>query len=236
MPAGGSRRDRRFAAALLIWFVANTAELASGAAEAFVLLVLLNATGALIMPLTSPSAGAAGAPQRYRLRRRAGPSSPLLWLTFADALRTARARLMSAGPPGSARLVHRALFDDLFYREYVGMSRIAPSGNVLFCSVVWAALSPAFFRDRAFSSCALASATAILTAFAFIPSRWIIAVPLLRNIYHVDNTFSAVALVTGIVVAGRFQAARKRGLAATTGAAGRRVGGHRSLLVALVRS
>jgi len=209
---------KKLVGALVGLSVANGMVLCSGTAkEAYMLLASLNLTGVLawaVMP--SPLPG-----MRWK---RAGYFSAVglaftlltapFWSTFVEALK--HAHTMSDAPhvtqlPRSWLI---GLFDDVFYRESTpGYGAVAPAGNaLLLLGALWfvCQLHRAMQWRLAF---ALLSGWmgAIALAFGFVPVSWILAMPVVRNIGHIYNTFSAVALVlTGLVAGWGLHLARVR--------------------------
>ncbi|MEO7347514.1 MAG: hypothetical protein ABIZ49_10885 [Opitutaceae bacterium] len=128
-----------------------------------------------------------------------------LWLTFADAL--VRARTFSDHPtplripPG----LLIGFFDDLFYRQIDGTRRIfCPSMNFLFfAGVLWVVARPrAQLADPIVRWFVLGGAVALGIAVDWIPSSWLMQIPGLRSVGHLHNTFSCVALILFVVLAG----------------------------------
>jgi len=179
----------------------NGCVLTSGTAkEAYILLLALNAAGAAILL-------GGELPWRDRLQRLAVASvggvafalatSPI-WLTFADAL---RASYTTYDQP-SAYQIHPSfllgLFDEIFYRPLQLHERVSnPStnfvtlGGVLLAIVTWRALPP----HREARVVAIAAAGALMVAFGVVPPQWIVRIPVIANVAHIDNCFSLVAIV-----------------------------------------
>jgi hypothetical protein len=128
-----------------------------------------------------------------------------LWLTFLDALRKSRT---SYDTPAAAQVPLwqvAGFFEDLFYRQLrPDETHANPSTNVLvLLGLTWAALG--WYRHPARRRL-LAVALAALVPFAFVfgimPAAWIVKLPFVANIIHIDNTFSCSLLVLTIVLAG----------------------------------
>ncbi len=128
-----------------------------------------------------------------------------LWLTFVDAL--VRARTFSDQPTAwrlPARLL-AGLCDDLFYRELDSSRRIVcPSANLLIVAgTLWCLVRPSQWRRDPMTLWLIAAMfTAIGIAFDWFPTAWLLAVPGLRNVGSLHNTFSCVAIVFMTVLAG----------------------------------
>jgi uncharacterized membrane protein len=97
------------------------------------------------------------------------------------------------------------LFDDIFYRQFnLNEAHLDPSLNFLtLLALLWFLFSPRRADPRGFSrSLTITSLIALAFVFAVVPAKWIIGVPLLKSIAHIDNTFSCVAIVCLLVLAG----------------------------------
>jgi hypothetical protein len=200
--------------------LAGGAEINSGTAkEAYMLLICMNATGALLV-LCGESTWI------EKLRRLAWGtaagvvfvclSSPV-WVTFLDALGKS---YTSYNTPSALQILPTmilGLFDELFYRpiharEYVWnpSANFLVLGGVLYLFATWRRSGP----DRARLALLLGAAPAFLLAFGIFPPEWIVRIPFVANIAHIDNTFSCVLIVHLIVLAGmgyRMAAERLRG-------------------------
>lgn len=201
-----TRRQTACGVAALV--VACWCELTSGTAkEAYMLLIGMNFTGLLM-------AGCADVPWSHRLRTiawsaLAGVVFVLLgapvWLTFLDALGKS---YTSYNNPTALQIwptLVLGLFDELFYRPIHALERVwNPSANflvlggVLFLLATWRRTGP----DRARLALVLGALPAFALAFGLIPPAWIIQIPFLGNVGHIDNTFSCVLIVHLIVLAG----------------------------------
>ena len=201
--------------ALLI--AANWMELNSGTAkEASMLIVALNATGALALALRRESWPALA-------RKLAAASAGLLiflllsapcWLVFLDAL----ARSWTPYNVPHAYQIQPALFlglfDDLFSRQTVAReNHTNPSANFfVLLGVLWAlAHARRLTADRTFLALALATLPALALAFGVVPPGWLVRLPFVGNIAHIDNTFSCVLIVLLFPLAGfGFRVCRER--------------------------
>jgi len=175
--------------------------------EAYVLALGLNLAGGLLVLM----GGEPWARRRGRLAA-AGWATFLFvlvaapfWLTFLDTLRVS---LTSYEHPEAQQLPWPRLigfFEDLFYRQGSPSElQVAPSANMLvLLGLLWAAVEwRALAASRAPAVLAAAAAAALAIIFGVVPGTWLIAVPLLRNIAHVANTFSCLLLVLVMPLAG----------------------------------
>jgi hypothetical protein len=193
-------------AALLIF--ANWWQLNSGTAkESSAFLVFLNATGAL-------SLLAARLPWRERAMRLALFAwanvlfvllSAPLWLPFLDALGKAATFY---DPPQVCQMqpgLFIGLFDDIFHRQLMPLEFLAnPSANFfVLLGTAWAlARSRTLVRDGIFRMTLLVAVLAVAVAFGVVSPDLLARVPMIRNIYHFDNTFSCVLFILLFVLAG----------------------------------
>jgi hypothetical protein len=90
------------------------------------------------------------------------------------------------------------LFDDIFYR-YLNSDnpRVTPSANILFLpALLWFGLSKSKVDPRnLFVGPAAVFGGALAFVFGVVPASVILHLPFISRIYHIDNTFSCVALV-----------------------------------------
>lgn len=175
--------------------------------EAYMLLLGLNLTGACLLAF-------AGRPVRERLlvfasAGWAGAIFVLLtapsWLTFKDALAQAYTSYNSASAYQISPSLLLGLFDEVFYRPIQRGVRVSnPSANFLVLTGVLYFL--ATFRIAATSRVGRAVAWSALIplalAFGIVPPQWIVRVPFLANVAHIDNSFSCVLIVLLVVLAG----------------------------------
>ncbi len=202
-------------AALLIG--ANWIELNSGTAkETAILIAGLNFTGVLVIFCMAESAAG-------RLRKLAIGALSLalflllsapLWIVFLDALRHAHTSYNAPRAYQIQPSLLIGLFDDLFYRQTIADERHTnPSANfLLLLGAVWAVVAARrLMANRVFLGCALGSVPAFLLAFGVVPPRFIVQLPFLGNVSHIDNTFSCVLLVLLFPLAGfGLEACRER--------------------------
>jgi hypothetical protein len=201
-----SRRAVAGWAALLIF--ANWWQLNGGTAkEASGYMLCLNAAGALALLGASLS----GRERAIRFGIFAWASilflllSAPLWLVFLDGLSKAwttydRPQIYQIQPGLVA-----GLFDDIFYRQFVsGDFLFNPSANFfVLLGTAWAFVRiRALSRDRTFVATLIVSAVAAALTFGVISPLFLEKIPMIRNIYHFDDTFSGVLFVLLFVVAG----------------------------------
>jgi len=131
-------------------------------------------------------------------------SAPL-WMVFLNSL-------ASSATPYDAPEVHQlppalllGLFDDLFYRELMPAEwHVDPSANfLLLMGILWAVADFDRLRKNGFflATC-LAVVLPLGMVFGIIPPKWIEAAPLIKSIWHVDNTFSCPLFILFFVFAG----------------------------------
>ncbi len=199
---------RQLLAALLTLLAANWSEMTSGTAkEAYMLMICLNFTGCLLVLL-------ADEPWHRRLRRLAAAAatgvgfvllSAPVWLSFLRTMQQSYTSYEVSSVQQIPWPYFIGLFDDLFYRQSIpNEGHVSPSLNfaVLF-GVLWAAAAVlALRRHRAFLALALGAMLPAALVFKIIPAAWILRVPFLANVQHVENTFSCVLLVLGLTIAG----------------------------------
>ena len=212
----------RWALALI---VANLALMNSGTVkEAYMLLLCLNFSGACVL-LSS------AAPLRTRLTKLAvlawaGLLFTLLtapiWATFLTTLQSAYTGYNAV----SAFQIQPALllgaFDELFYRPLMAEERtFDPSLNFLLLLglLYFLATLRHHFAHRAAIALALSSLLPLSLAFGLIPPAWIVQIPFLANIAHLDNTFTCALIVLWSILAGLGFAAAVRRLGTPAGRA-----------------
>jgi hypothetical protein len=197
------------AAALTILVVTNLSLLASGALkEAVVQIGVLNALGLVLLCADSEET------TRAKLRKLlaatvAGLGFALLtaplWLTFVATLGKSWTVYEK---PHVWQIDPRALvglFDDLFYQQpWRSGLRWNPSLNFwLLPGVLWALADFAALPGRRFFGLIGSAALGCLAlALRIVPETWITPLPFIGKIGHIDNCFSAAALVLLAVLAG----------------------------------
>lgn len=188
--------------------LANWTEMNSGTVkEAYMLLVGLNLTGAILLAF-------AAQPWRRKLRLygalAAGGAifallSAPIWLTFLESLKQSYTSYDQAWVFQIQPGMLLGLFDGIFYRPLQALERVfCPSVN--FVLMLGALYFVATLRRARHERVVLGLATAALVplafAFGLVPVTWIQAVPFLANVSHVDNTFSCVLIIHLIPLAG----------------------------------
>jgi hypothetical protein len=199
---------RRAGAAALALVAANWLEFNSGTAkEAAMLLLALNAAGALGVLFRPGSVGA-----HVKKLGFAAVSCTLflavsapLWIVFLDALESGYTIYdqPQANQISPALLI--GLFDDLFFRQLMEKEwHVDPSLNFLFLlGLSWAIPGVrTWIDDPTAKACLIVSIGALALAFGVVPPAWIESVPFIKNIVHVDDTFITVAIVPLCVLAG----------------------------------
>ncbi|MEY3608551.1 MAG: hypothetical protein RLZZ447_1339, partial [Verrucomicrobiota bacterium] len=226
---------RRWSLALL---GTNLALMCSGTVkEAYMLLVSVNLAGAGVVL-------AGNGNLRSRLARLGslawyGVLFALLtapvWGTFLGALANAYTGYNEASAYQLQPSLLLGLFDEAFYRPLLTKDQVfGPSLNFLLLLGLLYYL--ATLREQFSQPIAVALGAACLPplalAFGLVPPAWIVNVPFLRNIAHLDNTFSCVLIVLGTVLAGLGFASAGRRLGTREGRADLAIAG--LLLFALV--
>jgi hypothetical protein len=208
--------------------LANWAELNSGTVkEAYMLLAGLNLTGAFLLAWAGPPR-----PLQLRLFAALGAAggvfvllSAPVWLTFLDTLKQSYTSYDQALAYQIQPGVLLGLFDEVFYRPLQQQARVfCPSVNflVLLGVLYFLATLRRGGYDRLVWGLAAAALLPLSLAFGLIPPEWILSVPFLANVLHLDNTFSCVLIIHLIPLAGvGFHAAwRRLGTAEGRGDAG----------------
>lgn len=199
---------------------ANGCLLTSGTVkEAYMLLAAINAAGAASLLFTRDIGGLKV--NRVFAAALSGLAVTLLtapvWLTFADTVIRA---YTSSDVPAAWRIPPPWLvgfFDDIFFRQLSDERRVfTPAMNLLFASgILWCLVSlRRQLADSIVRWLVIAFVVALLVAVDWLPSAWLLRVPGLRNVQHLHNTFSCIALIFGSVLAGCGFAAARRWLAA----------------------
>jgi hypothetical protein len=202
-----ARNARRTALWLGLMLLADWTMINSGTVkEAYVLLLAMNLCGFLTLWLAS------GVLNKAAKLRQASYAQVLflliatpVWLTFLDALRTS----WTYSDIGAASQIKPALliglFDDIFYRQFhAAEQHLGPSANFLVLgSVLWLCLSHRATDDwKLARGLAATCLVALAIVFGLVPPSWIIRIPFLGRISHVDSTFSCVAIICLLLLAG----------------------------------
>lgn len=207
-PPGRTATRRPIALWIAVLVAANFALMNSGTVkEAYMLLLAMNFSGACVLL-------AVEAPWRTRLAKFAalawaGVLFALLtapvWLTFLNTLRNA---YTGYNAPSAAQLQPSLLlgaFDELFYRplsptEFVrdpSVNFVIALGLVYFLATLRHA-----FAERAVMALAASALVPLAIVFGLVPPQWIMRVPFLGNVAHVDNCFLCALIVLWSVLAG----------------------------------
>lgn len=188
--------------------VANLALMNSGTVkEAYMLLICVNFSGACVLL-------AIAAPWRERLAKLAavawggvlfGLITLPIWATFLQTLKSSYTGYNTASAYQIQPTLLLGAFDEIFYRPLMAQDRVfSPSLNfVLLLGVLYfLATLRTQFANRAVTALAASSLVPLSLAFGLIPPHWIVTLPFLSNIAHLDNTFSCVLIVLWSVIAG----------------------------------
>jgi hypothetical protein len=201
-----TRRRIAFCAAGLI--VANLALMNSGTVkEAYMLLVCVNFSGACVL-----IAGAAT--WRDRLTKLivvawAGVLFVLItapiWATFLQTLKGSYTGYNAVSAYQIQPTLLLGAFDEIFYRPLMSRDQVfSPSLNFLLLLGVLYFLATLrhHFGQRTVMALAASSLLPLSLAFGLVSPKWIVTLPFLGNIAHLDNTFSCVLIVLWSVIAG----------------------------------
>ncbi len=212
--AATARASALWAAGLI---VANAALMNSGTAkEAYMLLLTLNFSGACVLLFSA-------APWRERLAKFAGLAwagvlfallTAPIWATFLHTLANAQTAYDAASAYQIQPSQLLGLFDEAFYRPLSeGNYVFNPSLNFLLLLglLYFLATLRLQFANRIALALAITSLVPFGFAFGLVPPQWIMAVPFLSNVAHIDNTFSCATIILWSILAGvGFAAAAQR--------------------------
>jgi hypothetical protein len=187
---------------------ANWMEMNSGTAkEAYALLFSMNFSGLCLL-------AAGGRPRREKRALLAGlvgagvlfamVASPI-WYTFYRALGASYTSYNVTETFQIQPGMLLGLFDEAFYRPFQFQSGVInPSANAfILIGVIWVGVRwRALLADRRAAALALSALPALALVFGVVPPGLIARVPFLRNIMHVDNTFSCALIVLLCVLSG----------------------------------
>jgi hypothetical protein len=195
----------RWVAGLML---ANGMLMNSGTAkEAYMLLLTLNFAGACTL-LLAPLSG------RERLIRFAlGAWAGIIficlgapvWLTFLDALKEAYTSYNAATAYQLQPSLALGFFDEILLRPFwINETVYNPSANFLFLTGLLGFLVylRAVTLNRVVLALALAALVPLSIVFGLIPPLWIIKIPFLGNVAHIDNSFGIGLIQLLIVLAG----------------------------------
>ncbi|MBL9202748.1 MAG: hypothetical protein JNL39_19700, partial [Opitutaceae bacterium] len=233
-----ARTRRGVAASLAGLVVANLALMNSGTVkEAYMLHVCVNFSGACVL-LAGPLAG------RVKFRRLialAGTGlvftllTTPIWAVFLQTLRGAYTGYNAVSAFQIQPTLLLGAFDEIFYRPLMTENRVfSPSLNFLLMlgALYFAATLREQFAHRAVTALAASSLVPLALAFGLVPPHWIVTLPFLGNVAHLDNTFSCALIVLWSVLAGVGFATAARRLGTRDGRADLAIAG--LLLFALV--
>ncbi|WP_404421229.1 hypothetical protein [Nibricoccus sp. IMCC34717] len=200
-PAGALR-----ATALLL--LSSISLLCSGTVkEAYMLLASMHFAGGLVCIL---------GPGRFRdrvLRFSYGSVAGLIfvlvtapgWLVFLNQLKSAYTTYNLAHAMQIQPGMVLGFFDELFYRPLSQRLWVFnPSLNWFFlvALALFTLQARGALSDRRIRALLLACLPPAFLAFGIIPPEWIIKVPFLANVAHIDNTFSCVLIILLAVISG----------------------------------
>ena len=188
--------------------VANLALMNSGTVkEAYMLLGCVNVAGAAVI-LAAPTSW------RDRLGKLAALAwaglifallTAPIWATFLQTLKNAYTGYNAVSAYQIQPTLLLGAFDEIFYRPLMTENRVfSPSLNFLLLLGVlyFLATLRAQFTHRAAIAIAVASLLPLSLAFGLVSPQWIVTLPFLGNIAHLDNTFSCALIVLWSVLAG----------------------------------
>jgi hypothetical protein len=216
-PTGAPLARRTTALWAIALVVANLALMNSGTVkEAYMLLVCMNFSGVCIVLATA-------ATWRDRVARLGtlawfGFLFALLtvpiWATFLGTLKNAYTGYNAASAYQLQPSLLLGLFDEIFYRPLMTKDQVyGPSLNFLLLLgfLYFLATFRLHLARRATLALAASSLLPLALAFGLVSPQWIVTLPFLGNIAHLDNTFSCALIVLWSVLAGvGFAAAARR--------------------------
>jgi hypothetical protein len=188
--------------------VANIALMNSGTVkEAYMLLLCVNFSGACVLVATATSWR--GLLAKLVALAWGGVIFVLLtapvWATFLNTLKHAYTGYNAVSAYQIQPTLLLGAFDEIFYRPLMSQDRVfSPSLNFLFLAGVlyFLATLRLQFTQRAVIALAASSLVPLSLAFGLVSPQWIVTLPFLGNIAHLDNTFSCALIVLWSVVAG----------------------------------
>jgi hypothetical protein len=199
---------RRVALWLTGLLAANLALMNSGTVkEAYMLLACVNVAGAAVILATA-------APWRERLGKLAALAwagvifallTAPIWATFLQTLRHAYTGYNAVSAYQIQPTLLLGAFDEIFYRPLMTENRVfSPSLNFLLLLglLYFVVTLRQQFAHRAAIAVAVASLLPLSLAFGLVPPQWIVTLPFLGNIAHLDNTFSCALIILWSVLAG----------------------------------
>ena len=203
-----ARRGPATAAWLGAMIVADWMVMNSGTVkEAYVLLLAMNACGLITLICVNSVTGSKSVKvlQAICVQILFVLIATPIWLTFLGVLRSSWTAYDLGGAFQLQPSVVIGLFDDIFYRQFnTNELHLDPAANFLtFAGVLWFCISSKRIDNRRFSlALSITCILALAMVFGVIPPALIVRVPFLRNIMHIDNTFSCVAIICLLILAG----------------------------------
>jgi len=192
---------------LAMMVLANWAVMNSGTVkEAYIVLLAMNFCGALTLLLSSGVVD-----KMVKLRQAVFVlflfvliATPV-WLTFLNTLKNSWTVYDTGGVFQLQPGLLIGLFDDIFYRQFnADELHLDPSANFLvLVAVLWFCFSGRRADSRKLSrGLGITVLLALAFVFGVIPPWLILRVPFLDRIYHIDNTFSCLAIICLLLLAG----------------------------------
>ena len=203
-----ARPGRETAAWLAAMVLADWTLINSGTVkEAYILLLAMNFCGFLTLLLGHSIVGGKGGKflQAFFANILFLAIAMPVWWTFFHALQNSLTIYDAGGAWQLQPSLLIGLFDDIFYRQFnADENHLDPSINFLtLLAVLWFLSSPRSADQRGLArGLSITCIFALLFVFGIIPPSLIVRLPLLRNILHIDNTFSCVAIVCLLLLAG----------------------------------
>lgn len=197
--------------------LANWAEMNSGTVkEAYMSLLTLNAAGVVALLV-------AALPLRERARRlglavAGGAIFALLaapvWLTFLDALAKSYTGYNDPRAYQVQPSLALAFFDEILFRPFNESEKVY-NGSVNFVVLLGVLAFLVNLRricaDRLALGLALATLPPLALIFGVVPPSWIVRVPFLGNVAHIDNSFFCPTVtLLGVLAGYGFRAAAQR--------------------------
>ncbi|MEY2521346.1 MAG: hypothetical protein QOF24_3105 [Verrucomicrobiota bacterium] len=202
-----SRGRRTTAAWLAVLVLADWCVINSGTVkDAYILLPGINLAGCLTLLLARGVVGK-GAKLCQALSAQvlfiliAAP----IWITFLHTLRSSWTYYGTATVFQLQPSLFLGLFDDIFYRQFNKYDEnFDPSSNfVILGAVLWFCLSQQEPDSRRLSwGVGITCLFALAVTFGVVPPSFLIRLPFLGNIHHVDNAFSSIAILCLLVIGG----------------------------------
>jgi len=191
---------------IVLLLFASWAELNSGTVkEAYMLLLSLHGCGLLVFLLATK----ANLAQKLLDLTVIGAAFFLLsapvWFTLWRALTNSYSNYRQANAFQIQPGMLVGLFDDIFYRVVNARGAVFnPAANffILLGCIFATVYLRILLRDRLFVAVGIGALTSFALAFGVVPSAMIKAVPILNNVWHLDNTFSCALIIELVVLAG----------------------------------